>query len=376
MKQLSWLEIDLSAIAKNVQYFKNFLKGKTKLLAVVKSNAYGHGLTEVGKTAEAAGADWLGVGSVEEGLTLRKAGVKIPILVFLYPGFSDLKKAIKENLVFTVWDKDTVRIIAQTAKELKTTAKVHLKVDTGMHRLGAEPAEAVELANFIYRLPNIELEGVYSHFATATSRDKSFVFKQLSVFHETIEAIEKKDIKIKLKHIANTAACLSMTSSHLSMVRVGLGIYGLFPTTELRSFFELKPALTWKTKIVAIKKVKGGEKVGYDGIYTTPAPQVLGIVPVGYADGLDRKLSNVGKMIIRNKRVPIVGRISMNMTILNLSDIENPKIGEDVIIIGKAKTEQITAGELAGYLDTIPYEIVTRIAEHIPKKFIKGGKNV
>lgn len=365
-----WIEINLAQIRANAFNLKKALKPKTKLLAVVKSEAYGHGLIPVSQ-AIAEIVDYFGVNDVEEGCTLREAGIKKPILVMGGTLVEDFAEAIKKDLTLTVYSKEMIQTLSAQAVKLKKPVKIHLKVDTGMRRYGIEPDQVLDFIQIIRRSPKLELEGLYSHFVSAESRDKTPTFKQLGIFQTLINKINQTGIELPLKHIANSAAALSMESTHLDMVRCGITLYGLFPNPELGSFFDLKPALSYKTRIVQIKKVGGSEKVGYGWTYTTSRPTLLGVIPVGYADGLDRHLSNLEKVLVGGKRVPIVGKICMNASIIDLTDVSEAKTGDEVVIIGQQGHERITIGEIAGYLGTITYEIVTRLPDRIPRIYLK-----
>ena len=367
----TFLEINLKNIAENTRNLKSSIKAK--IMVVVKANAYGHGLTEVAKTTEKAGADFLGVDNIEEGLTLRKAKIKIPILVLGRPDEDPnlLEKAIKNNLTLTVFDVEIVRAISKIGVQLGKLCRVHVEVETGMNRYGLMPDEVLDFFKLLKRTPKIEIEGIYSHFASAESRDKSYTFKQLGNFQKTIEILRRESFEVPIKHIANSAAALSMSSTHFDMVRLGITIYGLFPTPELGSFFELKPALTFKSHIVSLKKLSGGEKVSYDGSYLTDAPTLIAAIPIGYADGYDRKLSSFAKVLVRGKRVPQVGKVCMSAMMIDVSGVEGVQLGDEVVLIGEQDGEKITAGELAGLLGTINYEIVARLPEHLPRKYIR-----
>jgi len=367
---LAHLEINLRNILENTKNLKKAI-GRVKLMAVVKSNAYGHGLVEVAKTVVKAGADYLAVDNIQEGLMLRKADVQAPILVFGWPDPELINQAVENDLTLTVFDKDTVKRISQAGMLFKKPVKVHIKLETGMNRYGLRPEEIIDFLKYLKRTPKIELEGIYSHFAAAQSRDKSYTFKQLGIFQKTIEDLQKAGYKIRYRHIANSAATLSMPSSHFDMVRLGICLYGLFPSQELGSFFELKPALEFKSKIVSLKKIPGGEKISYDGTYTTTKPTLVAVVPVGYADGYDRKLSNYGKVLVKGKRASVIGKICMRAMMIDVSAIEGVEIGDEVVLIGKQGNEQVTAGELAGLIGTINYEVVSRLSSDLPRVYIR-----
>lgn len=368
---LNWVEVDLKKIKNNILKLKDFLGAKTKLLAVVKANAYGHGLVPVAKAAAETGADFLGVDDIEEGLSLRRARVKIPILVF-GPGEEILvKKAVRADLTLTVYDHETVKMISKFARELKKKTQVHLKVETGMNRYGVLKREVVDFVKFLKRTPRIELEGIYSQLSMPENRDKTYTFRQIGEFNEILELLRREGIKIPIRHLAKSAAALSIPSSLFDMVRLGLVIYGLFPTPGLGTFFDLEPALTLKSRIAEIKKIGVDERVGYGGTYLTKAPTLIAIVPFGYADGYDRGLSNLGKVLIRGERAQVIGRVCMSAIIVDITDVPEAQVGDEVVLIGKQGSEQITAGELAGLLDTINYEIVSRISESLPRVYKK-----
>lgn len=370
-KHLTIVEINLGNLAFNIKSIKDFLNPKTKLLAVVKSNAYGHGMAAVAREAAKAGVDSFGVFEVSEGETLRKNRIKLPILVFGPATPEEIKKAIKYDLTLTVYNLDIAKTISRTAQSLGKRAKVHVKVDTGMRRLGVRAGEGVEFFGALKKLPRIDIEGVYSHFASAGSTDKTYTFKQLGEFQSMIVELDRKGLKPSIVHIANSAAMLEIPSSHCDLVRCGVAIYGLFSTTRLRNFFDLKPVMTVKSVIIDMKKLISGEKVGYEGTYKTAKPTIMGVVPIGYAHGYDFHFSNMGKMLVGGKRVPVIGRVGMEFTSIDISEIPDAKIGDEVVVLGSQENEMVTAGELAGYLGTINYEIVSRINPSLPRIYKK-----
>jgi len=366
----NYVEVNLGHIAENCQNLKKAVGG-TKILVVLSANAYGHGIVEVAKTAARVGADFLGVDSVEDGLMLRKNKVTLPILVFGRPDEDLLVEAVTKDLSLTVFDLEMVKKISHTGLQTKKPAKVHVKVETGLCRYGILENEISAFFDHLKHTPKIEIEGVYSTFAAAENRDKSYTFKQLGTFQKITDVLRHEGYEIPLTHIANSAAALSMSSTHFNMVRVGLTVYGLFPNPELGSFFELKPALTWKSRIISLKKLSGGEKIGFSGACTTTFPIKVAVIPVGYSDGIDRRLSNIAKVLVRGKRALIVGKVSMCDLMVDVSQVEDVALGDEVVLIGKQESEQITAGELAGLLGTINYEIVSRISPAIPRVYVR-----
>jgi alanine racemase len=371
---LAHLEINLDNIAENIRSIRGFISGRAKVMAVVKANAYGHGMIEVAKCCEENGVDFLGVAEAGEALALRDVDIRIPILVMGFAEKNDIADAIEKNISLTISNIYQAKLIFEEAKRIGKRAKVHLKVDTGMRRYGPIEINAVNFLKEIKRIPKLDIEGTYSHLADAENRDKSFTFRQLGAFQEIIADFKKEGFSAPFNHIANSAAALSIPSSQIDMVRLGIVIYGLFPTPELRTFFDLKPALTYKTKIVELKKLPGSQKIGYGGSHTTQNPSTIAVIPVGYTDGIDRGLSNLGKVLAGGQRVSIIGKVCMNSVILDVTNIEDIKMEDEVVIIGEQGNEEITPGELAGYIGTINYEVVTRLPDHLPRIYIKNGK--
>ncbi|MFH1749654.1 MAG: alanine racemase [bacterium] len=371
-KPYPWLEVNLENLKYNVNTLKSFLDPKVKFMAVVKSNGYGHGIIQIAKEASSAGADWFGVFTVEEAVILRKNRLQKPILVFGPVNEDDIKRAVTKNITLTAYNRENVKLISKIAIKNRKAVDVHIKVNTGMNRIGIAPEEAIDFVKYIKRLPKINLDGIYSHFASAGSTNRTYTFKQLGTFQELIIKLDRLGLRPPIAHIANSAAALEIPSSHLDLVRCGIAIYGLFSNARLSTYFDLKPVLEFKTQLVEIRKLSGGEKVSYECTYTTPKPTLVGIVPVGYAHGYDFKFSNRGKMLVGGRRVPVIGRVCMEFCLLDITDIPEAKIGDEVIILGKQGNENITAGELAGYLDSINYETVTKIPGSVKRLYVRN----
>jgi alanine racemase len=349
-------------------------------MAVVKANAYGHGVIEVTRKALENGADSLGVARIQEGIELRKAGVKEAVLIFGYTSPALAHKLIEFDLTQTVWSYTTAQALSDVAVSSHKKIKVHLKVDTGMGRLGLLPdcrrppvpeqnlmGNAVREAKSISSLAGLELEGIYTHFATADSSDKTYATRQFEIFVDFLNELRRASINAPLCHAANSAAIIDMTETHLDMVRAGIAIYGLYPSDEVNKLrIVLKPAMTLKSKIVHLKKVPPGFKVSYGGTYQTTKPTTIASIPVGYADGFNRLLSSRGHMLVRGRRAPIVGRVCMDQTMLNVGHISDVKLEDEVVIFGKQKDESITVDEIAESLNTINYEIVSSLTARVP----------
>lgn len=353
--------ISKSALTHNLRAYRRAI-GDVRVMAVVKSNAYGHGQVLVAKTIE-KDADWFGVASGSEALELRRAGIKKPILALSFYDDQQIPDLVKQKVSLAVYDWRQAKLISVAAKKLKITANIHLKVDTGTSRLGVFPKDVAGFVDKLVRLPNLKIEGVFSHFA-ASEENLEFTRRQNFLFDAVIEELEWRGID-PLPHIACTAAGIVVPGSRHRMVRLGIGLYGLWPSPEAqkKARFELKPVLTWQAKIIQIKDLPKGAYVGYGLTYQTKRPINLAVLPVGYFDGVDRKLGNTSEVLIGGKRCKVLGRVCMNLTMVDVTAVKNVKVGEKAELIGKA----ITADELAEKIGTINYEVVTRINPLIPR---------
>lgn len=373
MNNLSWLEISKSSLIHNLKQFKKIIGSQTQLMAVVKSNAYGHGLVECAKIFAKAGADWLGVVNLDEALALKKAGIKKPVMVLSYFDLSQnsldpLTQAIKKGVRLPVYDLKTAKWLSRIALKARKTAYLHVKIDTGTSRLGVLPSEAVGLIKRLLKLPNLRLEGVFSHLADSENPNQTFTNKQIDIFEKLIIKLEKQGINIPLNHLACSAATILNKRSWFNLVRVGISLYGLYSIQDgwqkmkrKYSWFSLKPALSWYTKVIQIKELPAGTSIGYGLTYKTKRQSKIAVLPFGYWEGYDRKLSNSGKVLIHGQHAPVRGRVCMNMTMIDITDIPNVRVGDRVTLIGCDGKEEITTEELAKKIGTINYEVVTRI---------------
>ncbi|MBT4364368.1 MAG: alanine racemase [Desulfobacteraceae bacterium] len=382
---LTWAEIDLKAVSHNVRELRKITNPNAELMAVVKANAYGHGLLEVAGTALENGADSLGVARLCEGKKIREAGFDAPILILGYTPLSDAEEIVKYDLTQTVCSFDNAYVLSEAAGNIGKKIKIHLKVDTGMGRLGllsdklvqtdalnADDHGAVTEVESIFKLPGAELEGIFTHFATADSNDKKYAKKQMELFSDFIDTLSKAGIEIPVKHAANSAAVIDMPESHLDMVRTGISLYGLYPSNEVnKNRISLLPAMEFKSKIVHLKSVPEGFKVSYGASYETEKATNIATIPVGYADGYNRLLSSKGQMIICGKKAPVIGRVCMDLTMLDVGHIPDAALEDEVVIFGKQGDISITADEVASSLKTINYEVVSTITERVPRIFLK-----
>jgi len=380
---LVWAEVDLKAIAHNVRALRRITDPHARLMAVVKADAYGHGVLEVTRQALENGADVLAVARLHEAVKLRKAGVMVPILIFGYTPPADAKKLVEFDLTQTVWSFKTAEAYSAAAASGKPL-NVHLKVDTGMGRLGLLPdccrlpaldtgstANALREVESTASLPGLQLEGIYTHFAAADSADKSYARKQFEMFMEFLDEVRKAGIDVPVRHAANSAAIIDMPETHLDLVRPGISIYGLYPSDEVdKNRILLKPAMALKARIVHLKKVPAGFAVSYGMTHETSQPTIIASVPVGYADGFNRLLTNRGHMLVNGCRVPIVGRVCMDQTMLDVGGVPEVQLEDEVVIFGRQQDESITADEVASSLGTINYEIVSSLTARIPKVYL------
>lgn len=373
MTELCLAEIDLNAIAHNIRELRRITNPNAMLMAAVKANAYGHGAVQVSKTALSSGAQWLGVARLPEAIELRRAGIDSPILILGYTPPESAKEIIDNDLRITTYSLENAGAFSDAARKFGKQIPVHIKTDTGMGRLGllAKQADSIEEIIAISKLSGIEAEGIFTHFATSDSRDKSFAKEQLALFIDLLDKLCRRGVEFPIRHAANSAAIMEMPESHLDMVRAGISVYGLYPSDEVdQSLIALKPAMSLKTKIIHLKKVDAGFKVSYGCTYQTTQPTTIATLSVGYADGLNRLLSSRGYMLVKGQQARIVGRVCMDLTMLDVGHIPDIAIGDEVVIFGTQGNECVSVDELAKMLNTINYEIVSTITARVVRKYL------
>ncbi len=368
--QRAWVEIDLAALAHNVQQLKSLLSLQTQLLAVVKADAYGHGVVTVATTVLQSGASWLGVATVPEGIELREAGINAPILILGATHIPEQIQAIAHwQLQPTLCNIKQAVVFSETLRTTTFGASipVHVKIDTGMSRLGPPWQEAVDFVQMVQQLPNLRIASIYSHLATAESLDQTVMRQQQARFEQAIAQIKTTGMPLPLLHLANSAATLTNKALHYDMVRVGLAIYGLYPAAHLQSVINLKPALQVKARVTQVKTIQPQTGVGYGHQFIAERELRLAVVGIGYADGVTRNLSNKMTVLIRGKRVPQIGAISMDQLMLDVSAIPDLQEGEVVTLLGQEGKEQISADDWADQLNTISWEILCGFKHRLPR---------
>ncbi len=360
-----YAEIDLDAIRHNFKEIRRRINPASKLCAVVKANAYGHGAIEVSKVAVECGADFLAVATVGEGLELRRAGFNVPILILGLIPQNAAEVVVENDLTQAVADFDLAEKISEAAQKLSKTAKVHLKIETGMGRIGVKPEEAAALAKKISELPAVELEGMFSHFADADSDDRTFTNQQIKVFKETAEKIRRAGVAIKIFHLAESAAVLDIPEAHFDMVRSGIINYGLYPSENVRRTIELRPAMKLVARIVYLKKISAGVSIGYGREFVAERDSLIATLPLGYADGYIRAYKNF-HVEIRGQLAPIAGRVCMDQTMIDVTDIDGVQVGDEVILFG---SDKISVDEAAKHLNTINYEVTCLVSARVERIF-------
>lgn len=378
MDKRTWAEVDLDAIAHNIKEIRKITNPNSKIMAVVKADAYGHGFLEVTRTLLENGADRLAVAVLQEGKQLRSRGVSVPILILGASGEDAVEDLINFDITPSVFTYEFAKALSYRAEQKEKVTKIHIKVDTGMSRIGflagENNEEIVEEILKISRLPYIEIEGIFSHFATSDEYDKEYTLLQYSRFMDVCNKLEEKGLHIPIKHICNSAGIMMYPEMHLDMVRPGVILYGMYPSDEVdKSKLDLIPAMTLKSTITHVKEVEAGRGVSYGKEYITENETKIATVPIGYADGYLRKLAHEGKMIVNGVKVPIIGRICMDQCMIDVTNVHNIDKGDEVIIFGR---EGVTIDDLAAWLETINYEVSCVIGKRIPRIYTKNGKAV
>ncbi len=371
----TWAEIDLSALRHNFRTMNRLVGPQTTVCAVIKADAYGHGIENVAVALQKEGAEWMGVTSTDEGVQVRDAGVNTRLLLMTGFWHGEEDEVVARNLTPSVWDPWQVESLQQTAAKRNATARIHLKVDTGMTRFGIGMTDLPKTLELIRESPNLELEGVFTHLASAEVVDAPDVEAQREKFAQVRQVVQQQGFSPRYFHMANTAATICHPETRDLMVRPGIAMYGYIQRFAWASGgrgpgfpIDLKPVLSWKTNIISIRQVPAGRFVGYNGTFITTRRTRIAGLPIGYADGLNRRMSNRGRFIVRDHYAPIIGRISMDITLLDVTDIPDAQIGDEVLVIGSSKSCNVNAWHHAHFADTIAYEILCAISERVPRR--------
>ncbi|WP_442604519.1 alanine racemase [Paenibacillus sp. KN14-4R] len=372
----TWVEISLDALQHNIQQFRQALSDDVRIMAVVKADAYGHGALEVAKEAARNGIDYLAVAFLDEALQLRQAGVKTPILVLGYTPQEGIELAIKHNITLNVYSEDLLEALEHI--ECNNTLKIHIKLDTGMGRLGLhDKVDAVALIERAMSIPHVEVEGLFTHYACADEVDKAYTYQQHAKFQEVVDHFEAKGITFPLLHAGNSATGIDVPELAHNMVRLGISMYGMYPSEEVnKEQIRLKPVLSLKTKIVHLQTLPPNSGVSYGSIYHTTDYERIATLPIGYADGYSRMLSTKVEALVGGERRPIIGRICMDQCMLQVDGVADVQMGDEVVLIGAQGNEMISVEEIAALLGTINYEVVCMFSQRIPRIYTRDGKEI
>ena len=374
----AWVEIDLDNLANNIREVKRLTKPGAIITAVIKADGYGHGAVKIGQTLLDNGADRFAVAILDEGIELRKAGFKVPILVLGYTDPARSSEVIKYNIEQTVYSLELAKALSEEAVKEGTKVRIHIKLDTGMGRIGLQPNHhTIEMIKEINGLPGIEFEGIYTHFAVADVVDKSYTMQQFEKFQWVLYQLEENCIKPKIKHTANSATIIDLPTMHLDMVRAGIILYGLAPSNDVMlEEIDLKQVMSLKVRISHVKEIEKGDSVSYGRKFIASKTTKIASLPIGYADGLTRLLSDKAEALVHGKRVRFVGSICMDQCMIDVTDVADVKVGDEVVIFGPQGNDMIHIDELAQILGTINYEIVCMIMRRIPRVYTKNGQVV
>ena len=368
--------IDLDALEYNIKSIRKKTPEGTGIIGVIKADAYGHGSVEVAQVLLENGADWFAVAVVDEGLNLRKHGINAPILLLGYTPELRFEDVINNGFIQTMYSYEMAEKLSKTAVRLGKTAVVHIKIDTGMGRIGYRVNdEAADEIVRISKLPGIEVNGMFTHFAASDEADKSYTNMQFERFMKMDKMLKDRGLNIPVRHAANSAAIMDIDSMMLNMVRPGIILYGAYPSDEVvKENLDLRPVMSIKTHVSFVKEVEKGDCISYGRTYTAPDKRKIATIPVGYADGFIRAYAKDGKVLIKGKFAPIVGRICMDQFMVDVTDIDDVKINDEVVLMGTQGENSITADDIAKALNTINYEVFCTLSKRVPRQYIRNGK--
>lgn len=371
-----WAEVDLDAIRANIITMKNCVPNGKKLLAVIKANAYGHGAIELARELDDL-ADYYGVACIDEAIELRRANIAKPILILGYTDQSYYQELVTYGITQTVFSYEQAKALSQVAGAMGKTAIIHIKLDTGMNRIGYPcNEESVQEICRICELTNLKIEGVFTHYYKADAKDKTEAMQQLQKYTDMLNRLEERGVTFAIRHISNSAGIMEMPNEQYDMVRSGISTYGLYPSEEMDKSCVLKPAMAMKSRITNVKRVPAGESIGYGATYTLDRERVIATVGVGYADGYPRALSNQGRMLVKGQYVPIVGRVCMDQTMIDVTDVSAISVGDEVVLFGSQGENLLSVEELAEMSASFNYEFVCDVNRRVPRVYYRGGNKV
>lgn len=372
-----YARIDLDAIASNMEHMKNNLNPSTKIMAVIKADGYGHGAVQISQMLDTVDYIWgFAVATLDEAVVLKSEGIRKPVLVLgcVFP--DQYLEMLKYEIRMNVYTEEMAEAISQMAAREGMTAYMHIKLDTGMARLGFDTGiESVDAIHRISEMKNVYMEGIFTHFAKADETDKTFTQKQIHDFMWMTQKLKEKGVEFQYEHCANSAAIIDVPDAHFNLVRAGISTFGLYPSEEVnKENVRLKPAMALKSHVAYVKEIEAGTPISYGGTFVSDKPMRIATIPVGYADGYPRNLSNIGYVLIRGKKAPIVGRVCMDQFMVDVTDIEGVSFGDNVTLIGRDGNETITVEDLSELSGRFNYEFICDLGKRIPRVFVKDGK--
>jgi alanine racemase len=369
----AWVEVDLDAVRWNIDRIRGIVAGDVKILLVVKADAYGHGSVRISTFAAECGVDMLGVATLDEGTELREAGITLPILILSPVLPQEIEAALEKDLAVTASSYDFAEAASLAARKVGKPCILHVEVDTGMGRAGLSQSDAVAVIRRMHELDGLCFKGIYTHFP-ASDIDIDYTEDQIKAFTGIVDELSSSGIAFQYVHCANSGAVLNFPGSHFNMIRPGLLVYGHTPSPFLKDRIEVFPVMSFKTKLVLVRDMPEGKSISYGRTYITEWPIKMGIIPVGYGHGLSHRLSNNGCVLLRGRRVPIIGRVTMDMTMLDLTGLPDPRVGEEIVIFGRQGDEEISAGEIAQWGGTLNYDVLCRISKRVVRVYLRGGR--
>jgi len=373
----AWAEIDLDAIAHNVLEIRRVIGEEVEMMGVVKADAYGHGVLEVVRTLLDNGVSQLAVSKLDEAIQIRKMGIRVPILIFGYTDPSRAEEIVINDVTQAVFSREMAQVLSKAAVKLCRSAKIHVKLDTGMTRVGFMPDQgAIQSILELGKLPGLMIEGLFTHFASADETERDYTMMQFERYMNVCSELVKLGVHIPLRHVCNSAGIMQYPQMHLDMVRPGIILYGLYPSQEVdREKISLRPAMTLKANVILVKDVEPGTCISYGRTFRTSRPSKIATVPIGYADGYTRLLSNKGRMLVNGEYAPVVGRICMDQCMIDVTDLKHEvHVGDEVVIFGSQNGACISVDEVAADIGTISYEMICIIGKRIPRVYLKGGR--
>jgi len=370
----TWAEVDLDRFGRNIAAIRAAIGPGCKILLVVKADAYGHGAVEISRAAMDAGVSMLGVATLHEGIELRSAGLAAPIVILSPSLRTEVDEIVEHRLTPCVASLEFAELLSRRCVANEAVSQFHVEVDTGMGRTGVSDVDAVDFLARVSTMPNLKLEGVFTHFPDVDSGNTFFAEGQLRHFHELLDALERRKIKVPIRHTANSAGILSLAESRMDMIRPGILAYGFYPSSRVPHTIPVEGVMSFKSRVVQLRSVPAGRFISYGRTYQTTRATRVGVLPVGYGHGLPWLLSNRGEVLIRGRRSPIIGRVTMDLTMVDATEIPDVEVGDEAVLFGEQGDAQMTLEEVAERAETIPYEVLCSMGKRVVRVFLREGK--